>query len=190
MSPDAEQHRTADSKRIDEAALSVADVLPELYQQLRRLAQGYLSSERPGHTLSATALVHEAYLKLAGQRSHHWSTPGEFFGVAAKAMRRILVDRARAKKSLKRGGSAQRLALDDEIAWFEQRSIDLVALDAALERLHVLDPPKAALVDLRFFAGLEMDRVAEMLGLSKRSTERQWTLAKAWLKREMDDTRA
>lgn len=159
-------------------------LLAAVYDELRRLAQSYLGGERAGHTLTATALVHEAYLKLAGAGR----LPGErsvFLASAAQAMRRILVDHARARKALKRGGSGARVALDDAMAWFEERRIDLPGLDAALSRLAERDARKARVVELRFFAGLTMEQVAEVLGTPRRTVERDWTLARAWLKRAL-----
>lgn len=157
-------------------------LLPIVYDELRRLAQGYLESERPGHTLSATALVHEVYLKIAAQDSLGFRDRAQFFGAAAQAMRRILVDHARTKKRAKRGGGAAHEVLDDRIADIESRAIDLVALDEALTELAAIDETKARLIELRFFGGLDMPSVAALMNLPLRSAERQWTFARAFLR--------
>ncbi len=156
-------------------------LLPLLYSELRRLAQGLLRHERGDHTLQATALVHEAYVRLVGQRSVGFHDRAEFFRAAATAMRRVLVDHARTRGRRKRGGDARRTSLDDLVAELEHRSADLVALDEALEELSEIDATKARLVELRFFAGLSVNETAEVLGLSVRTAERHWTLARAWL---------
>lgn len=162
------------------------ELLPLVYAELRRLAQNYLSGERPDHTLTATALVHEAYLRLADATA----LPGEraaFFAVAAQAMRRILVDHARAHKSQKRGGSGRRIPLDDAVSWFEERTIDLGDLDLAMNRLAEFDPRKARLVELRFFAGMSVEQAAAVLGIPLRTAERDWTHARAWLRTELNE---
>lgn len=164
-------------------------LLPLVYDELRRMAQSYLVSERKGHTLDATALVHEAYMKLVAQHDHNWRHRGDFFGVAAKAMRRILVDHARTKKAKKRGGSQRQVPLDDEIAWFETRDIELANLDEALDRLASIDREAVHLIELRFFAGLSVAQVAKLRGQAVRSTERDWTHAKAWLRTELERMR-
>lgn len=164
-------------------------LLPLVYDELRRMAQSYLMAERVGHTLDATALVHEAYMKLVVQHDHNWRHRGDFFGVAAKAMRRILVDHARTKKAQKRGGNRQQVPLDEEIAWFEERDIELANLDEALDRLADIDREAVQLIELRFFAGLSVAQVAELRGQAIRSTERDWTHAKAWLRSELERMR-
>lgn len=165
---------------------AVGRLLNVVYDELRRLAQGCLDHERPDHTLQATALVHEAYLKLVGQNSLGFRSRAAFFGAAATVMRRILVDHARAKRREKRGGDAVKVTLDDALALAEQRADNLPALDEALTALAALDPRKARLVELRFFAGLSMPDAAEMLGIPLRSAERDWTMARAWLRRRLD----
>ena len=165
---------------------AVDQLLSVVYGELRRLAQGYLRDEPKGHTLQATALVHEAYLRLTGQESVGFKDRVQFFGAAATAMRRILVDHARAKKRHKRGGGAQVASLDEAVHLMEERSVDLVALDEALRSLAELDPSKARLVELRFFAGLSMQEAAEVIGISLRTAERQWTTARAWLRSALD----
>lgn len=166
----------------DGSATAVERLFPVVYEELRRLASAFLGRERPDHTLQTTALVHEAYLKLADQRRAGWKTRAQFLGVAAKAMRRILVDHARAKKAAKRGGGQRGLALDETVAAFEERAVDLVALDEALERLRALDEQKMRIVELRFFGGLTSEETAEVLGIGLRTVERDWAMAKAWLR--------
>jgi RNA polymerase sigma factor (TIGR02999 family) len=157
-------------------------LLPLVYDELRKLAAAKLAQEKPGQTLQATALVHEAYLRLVDvEQSRQWDSRGHFFAAAAEAMRRILLNRARDKKRLKRGGERRRVDLDQiEIAW-DTPDDQLIALDEALTQLAVDDPEAARLVNLRFFAGLTLKEAAEALGLARRTAERQWTYARAWL---------
>jgi RNA polymerase sigma factor (TIGR02999 family) len=154
-------------------------LLPLVYDELRRLAAQRLAHEKPGQTLQATALVHEAYLRLVGEQ--HFDNRGHFFAAAAEAMRRILLNRARDKKRLKRGGERQRVDLDHIEIALDTRDEDLIALDEALTQLAAEDADAARLVHLRFFAGLTLKEAADSLGLSRRSAERQWTYARAWL---------
>jgi RNA polymerase sigma factor (TIGR02999 family) len=157
-------------------------LLPLVYEELRKLAAQKLVQEAPGQTLQATALVHEAYLRLIGpDHSKHWDTSGHFFAAAAEAMRRILINRARDKNRLKRGGDRKRLNLDQLAAVDDATDDDLVALDEALEQLARVNPPCAELVKLRFFAGLNLDEVAASLGISRRTADRYWAFARAWL---------
>ena len=168
--------------RLTEGDHAVLDaLLPAVYDELRRLASGYLRRERVGHTLQPTALVHEAYLRLVDQTRVEWQNRAHFFGVAAQMMRRILVDPARAQQAGKRGGDAQKLSLDENIDVSAMRPSELVALDEALERLAELDPQKSRLVELRFFGGLSVEETAEVLGVSAPTVKRQWRMAKAWL---------
>jgi RNA polymerase sigma factor (TIGR02999 family) len=161
-------------------------LLPLIYDELRRLAAQKMSGESPEHTLQATALVHEAYVRLVDvEKAQHWNSRGHFFGAAAKAMRRILVERARHKNRLKRGGGMERVDLDSGCAVNESSRIDLLALDAALTKLAVEEPIKAELVTLRFFAGLTMPEAADVLGVSLATAERNWTFAKSWLFAEL-----
>ena len=169
----------------DGDAGAVGELLPLVYDELRRLAAACLQGERPGHTLQPTALVHEAYLKLVDQRTAGWQDRMQFLGVAAKAMRRILVDYARSHRAAKRGGSWERAPLDDAVVHAGGRAENLVALDDALVRLARFDEQKARVVELRFFGGLTVAEVAEVLGVSHRTVERDWTLAKAWLRGEV-----
>ncbi len=159
-------------------------LFPLVYDQLRGLAAALLAREPAGHghTLQPTALVHEAYLKIAGQRTYGWRGRAQFIAVAAQAMRRILIDHARRKKAEKRAAPGQRIELTDTIAMFEERAIDLVALDEALEELTALDARKARLVELRFFGGLSVEDAAGAMGIPLRTAERDWTMARAWLR--------
>lgn len=156
-------------------------LVPAVYEELRLLAAQKLARERPGHTLQATALVHEAYLRLVDSGGQGWQSRTYFFGAAAEAMRRILVDSARRKQRLKRGGGHQRMdVLDGDLA-MEGRSEDLVALDEALTELAETDPAKAELVKLRYFAGLTIEQAAELLSISPATAKRHWAYARAWL---------
>jgi len=156
-----------------------------LYDAFRRLAARYLKAERAGHTLSPTALVHEVYLKLVDQSRVNWQGRTHFFAVGAQIMRRILVDHARGKGRVKRGGGRIRIQLDEGLALSPQRDEDILAVDEALAKLAKVDPRQAAIVELRFFGGLSVAEVAEVLGLSKRTIEGEWTVARAWLRREL-----
>ena len=162
-------------------------LLPIVYEELRLLAAQKLSHESPGQTLQATALVHEAYLRLVGEEAQDWRNSGHFFAVAAEAMRRILVDNARRKKSLKRGGRYQREDLDHADACGDcgLPADDLIALDDALERLAENDSVKAEVVKLRYFAGMSIEQTAVILGISPTTAKRYWSYARAWLLREI-----
>lgn len=161
-------------------------LLPLVYEELRRLASAYLKQERVGHTLQPTALVHEAYLKLVDQRSVQWQNRAHFFAIAAQAMRRILVNHAISRGRLKRGGDRARVSLDEPIAVIDEQGIDLVALDESLKRLSDMDERKSRLVELRFFGGLSAEQTAEVLGVSLATVKREWSLAKAWLRRDIE----
>lgn len=152
-----------------------------IYDDLRRLAASQLGSERKDHTLQPTALVHEAYLKLIDQRNTDWSDRVHFFAVASRVIRRILVDHARDRAAQKRGGGRERVALDDFDGTAATGAIDLVALDAALTELAELDPTQAKIVEMRYFGGLTIDEIADSLAIGKRSVDRHWATAKAWL---------
>jgi len=156
-------------------------LLPLVYQELRRLASSYLRSERAGHTLQTTALVHEAYARLAKHTDAQWNDRGHFFRVAAKTMRRILVNHAVKRRALKRGGGESHLSLDEVTAVLPQSGIDLVALDEVLKRLAANDERKARVVELRFFAGCTSEETAEALGVSKKTVDREWRFARSWL---------
>ena len=163
------------------------EMLPEVYDELRKLARARLARERQPHqTLQPTALVHEAYMRVSGDdQARRWDRRGHFFAAAALAMRRILVERARHYQRLKHGSAEQRVELDSGIMRADPALTDLVAVDEALSRLEQTDPRKAQIVSLRYFAGLTMPETAEALGISLRHAERNWTYAKAWLHREL-----
>jgi len=167
----------------DSAALDA--LIPLVYSELRRLARHYLQQEKQSHTLSSTALVHEAYLRLVKQTDVTWQNRAHFFGVASQMMRRILVDHARRQAYAKRGGGAMTLTLDDTISAPRQREIDLVALDDALHGLAKLDQRQSRLVELRFFGGLSIEETSEVLGVSAPTVKRDWASARAWLFREI-----
>ena len=168
----------------DSAALDA--LVPLVYDELRRQAQLYLSHEKPGHTLSSTALVHEAYLRLVKQKGVAWQNRAHFFGVAARMMRRILVDHARRHGYAKRGGGAMTLSLDETVAPAPEREIDLVALDDALDTLAKLDERQSRMVELRYFGGLSIEETSEVLGVSAPTVKREWASARAWLYREIN----
>ncbi len=161
-------------------------LLPLVYDELHRQAARYLRRERDDHTLQTTALIHEAYVKLIDQRNVQWQNRAHFFGIAANAMRRILVDHARTRKREKRGGSGVKLQLDEAInVSTGERDIDLVALDEALDRLAAMDDRQARIVELRYFSGMTEDETAEVLGISPATVRRDWHMAKAWLHRQL-----
>ena len=161
------------------------NLIPLIYDELRRLAEYYLRRERPNHTLQPTALVHEAYLRLIDQKHIQWQNRAHFFGAAAQIMRRILVDHARRHQAHKRGGAEHRVTLNEEVAFHGERDVNLLALDDALTKLEALDPQKSRIVELRFFSGLSIKETAEVLGVSEATVIRQWRLARAWLHREI-----
>ena len=159
--------------------------MPVVYAELHRLARARLRSERCDHTLQATALVNEAFVRLVGQTRIQWLNREQFFGTAAQLMRRILVDHARERRSVKRGGGVTRVELDDALGAVEPRDVDILALDIALERLERLDPRQSRLVVLRFFGGLTIEEVAAVLEMSPATAKREWVTAKMWLRREL-----
>jgi RNA polymerase sigma factor (TIGR02999 family) len=166
---------------------AVAELLPLVYDELRKLAAARLADEKPGQTLQPTALVHEAYLRLvAGGQPKDWNGRGHFFAAAATAMRRILLERARRKRRIIHGGGRQRQELHPNLVAAPAPDDDLLALDAALARLADLDPVKARLVELRYFAGLTGDQAAHILGISPKTADRHWAFARAWLRRDME----
>jgi RNA polymerase sigma factor (TIGR02999 family) len=167
----------------DEAALE--QLTPLVYQQLHRLAHHYLSHERPGHTLQTSALVNEAYLRLIDWKNVQWQNRAHFFGVSAQLMRRILVDFARSRRYEKRGGGNAPLALDEVVLISGEKGADLVALDEALVSLAKLDARQSRVVELRFFGGLTVEETAEVLKVSEATVRRDWSIARAWLRREM-----
>jgi RNA polymerase sigma factor (TIGR02999 family) len=161
---------------------AAAQLLPLVYDELRRLAAQRLAREKPGQTLEPTALVHEAYLRLIGDgREQHWDGRGHFFAAAAEAMRRILVEKARRKQGCKRGGGLQRIDANLDLAAAQVHAVDMLALDEALTRLAEESPSRAELVKLRFFAGLTIPEAAQVLGISRATAERHWTYARTWL---------
>ena len=167
----------------DEAALE--RLTPLVYEELRRLARRYMGHERPGHTLQATALVNEAYMRLVDIRQVQWQNRAHFFAMSARMMRRILVDFARSKHYQKRGGDAQKVTFDEALVASNERGEDLVALDDALQALAAIDARKAQVVELRFFGGLSVEETAETLKVSVDTIHRDWRLAKVWLLREL-----
>jgi RNA polymerase sigma factor (TIGR02999 family) len=187
--------RMSDVTRLIDAAAAgdaraAADLLPLVYAELRTLAADRLTHEKPGQTLQATALVHEAYLRLVDvERAQHWNSRGHFFAAAAEAMRRILVEAARRKGRQRHGGGAHRKPLDgvEPAAPAEGDAVDLIALNDALDRLAEAFPRRAELVKLRYFAGLTVPEAADLLGISRSTAEADWTYAKAWLKREIGE---
>jgi RNA polymerase sigma factor (TIGR02999 family) len=162
------------------------DLMPLVYLELRRQASGYLRRERANHTLQPTALINEAYLKLIDQREVKWQNRAHFFALAAQAMRRILVDYARERKREKRGGTAENLPLDEALTIVSQeKNVDLVALDEALNNLATFDERQAKVVELRYFSGLSIDETAGVLNVSNVTVRRDWNMAKAWLHQEI-----
>jgi RNA polymerase sigma factor (TIGR02999 family) len=161
-------------------------LMPLVYGELRRQASRHLSKERPNHTLQTTALIHEAYLKLIGQKEVEWQNRNHFFAIASTAMRRILVDHAKERHREKRGGSAENLPLEDvtKISAGE-KTIDLIALDEALNRLAKMNERQARVVELRYFSGLSNDETAEVLGVSNATVRNDWNIARAWLRQEI-----
>ena len=164
----------------DKAALD--QLIPMVYDELRRLARGYMRREKQGHTLQTSALIHEAYLRLVDQKHVEWHNRAHFFGVAAQLMRRILVDHARSRSRAKRGGNAQMVSLAEPSA-VSLELAEVIALDDALKNLAEMDPRKAQIVEMKFFGGLTNEEVAEVLKVTTRTVEREWRKAKAWLQR-------
>ena len=160
--------------------------MPLVYGELRRIAAGYIRRERPGQTLQATALVNEAFVRLASERPRAFANRQHFVAIAALSMRQILVQRARARKAAKRGGAPDRVTLDDSLVSTEPPGVDVLALDEALTRLAVFDPEQARIVELRYFGGLTVEETAEVVGISPATVKRQWAMARAWLKRAVD----
>lgn len=170
----------------DDAAL--AELTPLVYEELRRIAHHHMGGQRPNHTLQTTALVNEAYLRLADQTNPNWQSRAHFFAVAARAMRQILVSYARSQQSQKRGGGALKVELDETAIVSPQQSQEIVDLHEALERLATLDARKAQVVELKYFGGLDYDEMAEVLKISRITVRRDWEFAKVWLYTELHDT--
>jgi RNA polymerase sigma factor (TIGR02999 family) len=171
-------------------AATLTGMIPRAYEELRRLAAGYLRDERSDHTLQPTALVHEVYLRLLDQSSIHWHNRAHFLGIAARMMRRILINHAIARTADKRGGTeAVRLQFDEALDFYEQRDVSLVAVDAALHRLEELDKRQAQIVEFRFFGGLTVEEIAKVLEIAPITVKREWATAKLWLQRELAEFR-
>jgi RNA polymerase sigma factor (TIGR02999 family) len=194
---DGDRARDADPSSVDDLdnlveratrgdAPALEALMPLVYGELRRLAAHYLKGERPGQTLQPTALVHEAYLKLLKDRPERWQNRAHFCAIAAHAMRQILIERARARDAIKRGGGKPRVTFDEGLPVVApDQSVDLIALDAALDRLAALDPGQARIVELRFFGGLSIEETADAMGISPATVKRHWAVAKAWLAKEL-----
>lgn len=170
---------------IEKGEAKPEDLLPLVYQELRRLASRRMAGESPGHTLQPTALVHEAWLRLSSGQQTNWENKAHFFGAAAEAMRRILVEHARRKHAQKRGGGAEKVSLDEVDAMLAAPADELLAVHECLDKLAAEDPEAAELVKLRYFVGLTMEEVAEAMAIKKRKAEGVWTYARIWLRREM-----
>ena len=169
----------------DHAALD--ELASQVYSELRRLARYYLSQERPGHTMQPSDLVQEAYLRLVDEKEIDWQNRAHFFGVAAMRMRHILVEHARGRQAAKRGGGEYRLSLGETDRLTENRDVNLLALDDALQKLEALDPQKARIVELRYFSGLTIEQTAEALRISPATVKRDWSMARAWLRSEISN---
>jgi RNA polymerase sigma factor (TIGR02999 family) len=169
----------------DGSELALEALVPLVYAELRRLAASYLRSEEPGHTLQPTALVHEAFIRLAGHSAPECENRSQFYGVAARLMRQILTDHWRTQHAMKRGGHLTHVSLEPDLLASCELETDLLALDDALERLAVIDPRKSRVVELRFFGGLSVEETAEVLTVSEKTVRRDWQFAKSWLLREL-----
>ena len=174
----------------EDDAASLTAMIPAAYDELRRVAAGYMRNERSDHTLQPTALVHEVYLRLLDQSSIHWRNRPHFLGIAARMMRRILINHATARAAEKRGGpDAVRLAFDEALDFYNQRDVSLIAVDAALQRLEELDKRQAQIVEFRFFGGLTSEEIAKVLDIAPVTVKREWATAKLWLQRELAEFR-
>jgi RNA polymerase sigma factor (TIGR02999 family) len=167
-------------------AAAFNELMPLVYAELRTLARRQMQRERSGHTLQATALVHEAYLRLIDQRQVHWQNRAQFFAVAAQVMRRVVVDYARKRRRIKRGGGTPHLSLDETALWTPSQSPQVLELDEALYRLAAVDERKSRVVEMRYFGGLSVEEVAAVLGVSENTVISDWAVAKAWLRRELE----
>ena len=163
-----------------------SSLMPVVYEELRRLAARYMNRERPGQTIQATALVNEAFLRLASERPRQFAGRTHFLAIAALSMRQILVQRARSRRALKRGGRPEQVTLDERLLADSGQSIDVLALDEALTRLAALDPGQARIVELRYFGGMTVEETADAVGVSPATVKREWAVARAWLKRALD----
>jgi RNA polymerase sigma factor (TIGR02999 family) len=193
LNPSAADVTTLLNRVADGDQEAAAQLVPLIYEELRRLAVQRLRHERPGHTLEATALVHEVYMKLAGQQNAKWQNRVQFFAVASQSMRRILVDYARTQRTVKREGGRKKVSLDEVVLIAPDRTDELLAVHESLLRLEKLDSRQGRIVELRYFGGLTMDETAEVLRVSPKTVMREWNFAKAWLygelKERQDDTR-
>lgn len=160
-------------------------LLELVYDDLRHLAANYMRNERRDHTLQATALVHEAFVRLVDWKNVSWENRAHFFAVAAQVMRKVLVDHARRKRAEKRGGDGQKIALDEAVSFSNEKELDLLKLEEALQSLEAIDARQARIVELRFFGGLSIEETAHVLGVSETTVKREWTFAKAWFQREL-----
>lgn len=160
-------------------------LIPKIYDELRRIAARHIRSERSGHTLQTTALVHEAYMRLVDMPTTPWQNRAHFFAIASQLMRRILVDHARARNAAKRGGVQHQITLDEELIKTTQQSVDVLALHEALERLSAFDERQGRIVELHFFGGLSFEEIALVLGISERTVKRDWSMARAWMRNEL-----
>ncbi len=176
-------HLLVDWSKGDEFALE--QLMPLVYEELRQMARRYMKQQSAGHTLQATELIHEAYLKIARSEDRNWQNRAHFFGVAAKAMRQILVDHARSKHSNKRGGWQERITITDETKVASCNSSEIVALDDALKLLEEIDKRRSSVVEMKFFGGLEIEEIAEVLKVSPTTVKRDWQFARTWLLREL-----
>ena len=170
----------------DQEALE--QLIPVVYDELHRQAARYLRREHPGHTLQTTALIHEAYLRLIKQQNIEWQNRAHFYAIAARLMRQILVDHARRRQATKRGGSDIKVPLEEAMVISPGENVDLVALDEALTRLAAIDPQQSRIVELRYFSGLSVEETAEVLGVSSRTVNRDWNVAKAWLRQQISES--
>ncbi|MGH9836489.1 MAG: sigma-70 family RNA polymerase sigma factor [Blastocatellia bacterium] len=161
------------------------ELMPLIYNELRRLARSHLRRERANHTLQPTALVHEAFLRLIDQSQVNWQNRAHFFAAAARLMRQILINHAEARRAAKRGGEAERISLNDVDHFAVEQDLDLIALDEALKNLERIDPPQSRVVELRYFSGLTIEEIAEVMGVSPATVKREWSTARAWLRREL-----
>ena len=166
-------------------------LIPLIYKELRQMAGAFMRGERPGHTLQATALVNEAYMRMVGGHPVEWQNRAHFFAIAAHTMREVLLDYARRSRAAKRGGgNARKVELDEEFSVGPDKLEEVIAIDEALERLAQIDPRQSRIVELRFFAGLKVEEAAEVMGVSPKTIKREWRSAKAWLHREMDTVKS
>jgi RNA polymerase sigma-70 factor, ECF subfamily len=166
-------------------AAAESELMPLIYRQLRAIAQNQMARERPDHSLQATILVHDAFMQLVGNSQIDWSNRAHFFALASRAMRRILIDHARAAHAQKRPASRKKVELESALVFVENQTTDLLALDEALEKLAELDPRQSRVVEMHFFGGLGFDEIAEVLGVSDRTAKRDWAMARAWLYRQL-----